>query len=329
MPEDEMVLIALNKEEAAAADSLDVLRCGAAVKAALASRGVPAIELRVEEKDFYDPGALREKIIGYGPSCVFNLFEGFGRDSAGEIEFAVLLESTGIRFTGNGSAALAACLNKAVSKQRLNDNGIAVPRGIFVTGCDDPALADIRLPVFIKPCCEDASKGIGPDSLVHTAEALARVIDVKSREFPRGLIVEEFISGPEYNAAFIGTFPFELLGVSAIRYERYPEFLPFLTYDSKWKNDAPEFRAIIPSIDEEMSSAFTEKIAAIAARAAAALGCKSYFRVDMREHNGELFVLDVNPNPDINVDSGFMRLACRKGYDYAGVIEKITALTKI
>jgi D-alanine-D-alanine ligase len=43
----------------------------------------------------------------------------------------------------------------------------------------------------------------------------------------------------------------------------------------------------------------------------------------MREKDGELFVLDVNPNPDINRDSGFMRQAYAKGYTYEDVIEKI------
>jgi D-alanine-D-alanine ligase len=43
--------------------------------------------------------------------------------------------------------------------------------------------------------------------------------------------------------------------------------------------------------------------------------------------NGGLFVLDANPNPDINIDSGFMRQACYRGYAYGDIMTMILRLS--
>ena len=43
----------------------------------------------------------------------------------------------------------------------------------------------------------------------------------------------------------------------------------------------------------------------------------------MREHSGRLCVLDINPNPDINNDSGFMKQAYGKGYTYTETVARI------
>jgi D-alanine-D-alanine ligase len=43
----------------------------------------------------------------------------------------------------------------------------------------------------------------------------------------------------------------------------------------------------------------------------------------MRERNRQIYVIDINPNPDINTDSGYIRQAQNYGYEYKNVIKKI------
>jgi len=37
------------------------------------------------------------------------------------------------------------------------------------------------------------------------------------------------------------------------------------------------------------------------------------FRVDMREKDGRICIIDVNPNPDLNIDSGLANQCKRSG----------------
>ncbi|MBU2250643.1 MAG: ATP-grasp domain-containing protein, partial [Candidatus Omnitrophica bacterium] len=280
----------------------------------------------IDKKDFLDPQGLKEKVNKNNPVCIFNLFEGFCDDSAKEAEFVKVLEASGIPFTGNPSAALEICLNKQKVKNILRRNKIPVPAGIFIDKTRSLDIEAFNFPLFIKPCFQDASVGIEEDCLVLKKEELLKTINSKLKRFPKGVLVEEFIDGKEYNAAFLGSFPYELLGIGKLDYQRHENLTPFLTYASKWEEAAPEFKKLVFSPCLEISDSLKDEIVGLSQRAAEALGCSGYFRVDFREKNNRLSILDVNPNPDINPDSGFISQARRKGYSYIGILEKILEL---
>ena len=52
--------------------------------------------------------------------------------------------------------------------------------------------------------------------------------------------------------------------------------------------------------------------------------CRDYFRVDFRvDKQGNPYVLEVNPNPDISEDAGLAAMAKVKGYPYKELIDKV------
>ncbi len=54
------------------------------------------------------------------------------------------------------------------------------------------------------------------------------------------------------------------------------------------------------------------------------MGCRDYARVDMRlDKNNNLYVIEVNPNPDISDDAGFARSARAYGLEFDEIINKI------
>jgi D-alanine-D-alanine ligase len=161
---------------------------------------------------------------------------------------------------------------------------------------------------------------------VRNKEELLSSLDKKKNEFPRGLMISEFIGGNEYNVGFLSNGKYEVLGISVIDYSKYKNLPHYLTYSAKWEEKSEEFKKIIPDPTYVLAADKKDRIIEIATLAAKTLGCNSYFRVDMREGNDQIYVIDINPNPDINTDSGYIHQAQHKGYKYEDIIEKIVDL---
>lgn len=322
--ESQAVVMCVGKEPMSRADVRDVLFCKRAVQKALIKLGFRPVTVYIERKNFRKPASIIERIAAHKPYCVFNLFEGLGYNPFKEAEFAALLEEASISFTGSQSCSLRVCLNKSKTKGILRAQGVRVPAGRFVRSIKDLNIKKMNFPLFLKPCKEDASLGIDGDSLVTDEIALIEVLHKKLKEFSRGMVIEEFISGNEYNVGMLGDYPYTPVGISTIDYSQYTDALPFLTYNSKWKKDSPEY-AIMPAPDAPITRRLRKRIISICRAAGKALGCRGYFRVDVRESQGRIYVLDVNPNPDISPDSGFARQAAHKGWGYEGLVARIMA----
>ncbi|MCM8756818.1 MAG: ATP-grasp domain-containing protein [Candidatus Omnitrophica bacterium] len=323
MTSNRVLLITISGEKRNKKDVKGAWQCKRSLEEVFLKKGLKFTEIILNKRDFENRDNLKKKILNKEPACIFNLFEGFSGDSYKEAEFVEILEELGVPFTGNNYYALKTCLNKAKVKEVLKKEGIPTPNGLFVREIKDVSFKDLLFPVFIKPCFDDASIGIDRDSLVKDRHLIEKVLVKKLRAHPQGLIVEEFIPGKEYNVGFLGDYPYELLGISVIDYSKYKDFTPFLTYNSKWEEDSEEYKILIPSCNEKIDEDLKKKILNISLRAGKILGCRSYFRIDLREKDGKLFVLDINPNPDINKDSGLMKQAYHKGYTYEDIIEKI------
>jgi len=325
MPDPGRVLIAVGAEPTERPDVLDALRCTRSVESVFSQRGIPVEKIYVGVSDFPRLNRVRREINLRKPLKVFNLFEGFGEDSGKEVHFARMLENLGVPFTGNPSKTLRRCLDKENTKRVLTRNSIRVPRGVFLRDLSGNPWSGLEFPLFIKPCFEDGSVGIKRDCLVREKSGLNEILSRKLAEFPRGIILEEFIEGREFNVGFLGAPPYEVLGVSVIDYSCHASRSPFLHYDSKWNPTCAEYNEIMPVLEEGIPSSLRECLVDMARRAGEALGCRGYFRVDLRERKGLPYVLDVNPNPDINEDSGFARQGRCRGYSYPEVVERILA----
>jgi D-alanine-D-alanine ligase len=318
------ILIAVTGEDTGRPDVCDAFICRDAVAEALKSRGWRVESLSVSEGDLAVPDRLIKRIKSFFPCCVFNLFEGFTSDSSAEIAFARILERARAAFTGNGSRTLELCRDKDATRKVLRGKSVPVASGLVVRSLDQ--LPDISrlLPVFIKPCCEDGSLGIGNDLPARTVDEAHRILQKYLPRFPEGMLVEEFLDGNEYQVAVLGNDNYETLGVAMIDYAQCHSD-SYLSYNSKWDESDPAYRQIAPRDGIVKDESLLNQLFDYARRAGAATGCRGYFRVDMRARGEEVLVLEVNPNPAITPDSGFMRQARFAGLDYADVIERIVA----
>jgi D-alanine-D-alanine ligase len=266
------------------------------------------------------------KLRKLNTDLVFNLFEGFCGSPETEAVLPEILSKMGIPCTGCPASALRLGLDKAKMKVILKAAGIRTPDFQLL---NPGTLNWFRLdyPCIVKPRCEDASHGLSPGSVVNDSASLERQIGLVSNWYSGGALVEKFIDGREFNATILGGSECSVLPVSEIVYS-LPSGMPrILTFAAKWEPDSPYFEGTKAICPAEVEAERRERIAETAVAAFRILGGQGYARVDMRmDHEGQVNVIEVNPNPDISPGSGAVRQAKAAGMTYTQFIEKIVQL---
>lgn len=251
---------------------------------------------------------------------VFNLCEGVNGISRYE-DFAVAaMDLARVPFTGATSWTVTIAHRKHIANTLLQAAGVPVPRFTLVRGADLPT--DLRYPVIVKPSGEDASVGIDAKAVCTSRKALrerlARVGSLWDE-----ILVQEYVPGREVNVGFVGA---ELLPMSEIEFRRMPKGCwPIVTYAAKWDTGSAEDLATVPVCPAALEPELAERVTSAARDAWKLIGQNmGYGRVDMRiSPEGQPFVLEVNPNPDISDDAGLSRMAAARGWDYNTLIEQV------
>ncbi len=271
---------------------------------------------------------LRELTDGRA-DLVFNMCEGAFLNSKFEMNIAALLELYGLKFTGNPSITLGVALNKGWTKDILRGAGIDTPEHFIASAPSVDIPQGLDFPLIVKPLTEDASLGIETDSVVYTREELSSRIEHILEEYSSQALVERFVDGREFNVALMGNDDATVvLPPSEIDFSEYPEELPRIcSYEAKWIEVSPLYRKTPPVCPAPVSEELKQRLESTALMAYRALSCRDYARVDMRlDKDGNLWVLEVNPNPDISKDAGFARAARAAGLEYHQFIGELVSI---
>jgi D-alanine-D-alanine ligase len=264
------------------------------------------------------------------PDVVMNLVEFFHNDPEQEHHVPAIFELLNMPYTGNRPLSLSMCQKKPQAKALMMGAGVRVPKGMLIDLSQGafPAVVDLRYPLIIKPAFDDASCGIDTGSVVHDRAALeARVLRLH-RDHAMASLVEEYIEGREIHCAILGDKPlplYEMQFMGGVDEDNRP--LPhIITYKAKWDpysrdHHAIEGRCPVPDLEPET----VKHIEQTALAAYRALTCRDYARVDMRlvPETGEVFVLEVNPNPDLADSCAFAASARASGRTYGQMINEI------
>lgn len=257
---------------------------------------------------------------------VFNLFEGFCNYPETEAAIPEILSETGIPFTGCPGPVLRLALDKAKTKLILKAAGIKTP-DFQLLNPETMSTFQLGYPCIVKPCCDDASSGLSAESVVHDFSALERQVSVICDSHGGNALVAKFLPGREFNATVMGNSEFIALPVSEIVYSLPPGMPEILTFEAKWEDDSPYFEGTKPVCPAEIKAEEQQRIAETITTVYRLLGCRGYARVDMRlDHEEQLNVIEVNPNPDISPGTGAARQAEAAGMTYTQFIEKIVQL---
>ncbi len=301
-----------------------VLDTAREVRLAIAGLGIEVDELRVARS----LRGVAQELRARGAEVVFNLVESIDNDYGREWQVAELLERHGFAYTGNGARPLKLCRAKDQTRRILLAEKVRVARGVVLRKARASPREELVFPAFVKPARVDGSIGIDAGSLVHDGEQLERrIAKLLAAGLPGPFMVEEFLPGKEIN---VSLFPSPEQGgfvvPTEIDFSPVPEHLPrFVTYDSKWNPQSPEFAC--RSVPAVLDASLRAEVERLARRAFCALGGSAYGRVDMRiDREGRPCVIDVNPNNDIHPEAGLAIAAKSVGLSYgqliAGVLER-------
>jgi len=261
------------------------------------------------------------------PRFVFNLCEEINGKCELEMCVAGLLELMGIPYTGSDPYVLGLALNKYHVKQILRAAGIPTARGYLrYPGQDLTIPRGTRFPVIVKPSRQDASLGINSNSVCYAPEQLEKQILYIHEVYGQEALVEEYLDGREFNVSVMGDRNPEILAVSEINFSGLPDDEPrIVSYRAKWDEDSSVFNSTVPVCPAPISKRLENRIRNIAIRSYQCIGCRDYARIDMRsDARGRIYVLEVNPNPDISPKAGFARAARAAGYSYSEMVLRIS-----
>lgn len=271
---------------------------------------------------------LFDNLISNKPSIdlVFNLCDdGFFADSQLEPHLPAVLDVLGILYTGSGYLTLALCLNKLRAKELFIANRLPTPKFQIFESENDKLKNNFKFPLIVKPVHEDASIGIKDESVVNNESELRKRIRVVIKEYNQPALVEEFIDGREFYVGILGDKQKEALPVAELVFGDFPEKKPrIFSYSAKWDEKSIEFNETEESCPANIDKELEKKLIGLALQASKILLCRDYVRIDFRvDKNGNPFILEVNPNPDLSPEDWLALMAKEKGYSYTELINRI------
>ncbi len=289
------------------------LMSGAGVLQALRSTGVDA--------HAFDPASQPLHLLkqqGF-VRCFIALHGRHGED--GTVQGA--LELMGIPYTGSGVMASSVAIDKITTKRLWRADGLSTPRWLSLdrdqlsTDLVDRAMAELGLPLFVKPPHEGSSIGISKVS--NSSEMQAAL--TSAAQFDRSLLCEEFIDGPELTCPVLGEGA-DAVALPVIRIEAEGG-----NYDYQNKYFTDTTRYLIGALSQEQEL----EIQTLVLAAYRSLGCRGWGRADLmlRNSDGKPFLLEMNTSPGMTSHSLVPMSARAAGISYEQLCLWLIAQAKL
>ncbi len=263
-----------------------------------------------------------EKVLREKPDLVFNFAEGHGISRSREARVPALLELLGIPYTGSDPFTMAVTLDKDCAKKLVAHAGIAVPASIAIEAgvpLSEVALANLKMPVVVKPAWEGSSKGIRDKCLVENAADLPSLIESLRKDHSQTVMIEEYIEGEELTVGLLGNGDPSVLGIMHVVPKRQTNRF---IYSLETKRD---YRNLVKyECPPKLSAHILDRVTADAKLAFHTLGCRDVARVDFRLKGETPYFLEVNPLPGLNpIDSDLVFIAGLVNWSYEKLVMTI------
>jgi D-alanine-D-alanine ligase len=271
-----------------------------------------------------------------GVDVVFPVLHGpYGED--GTVQGA--LETLDVAYVGAGVAASALCMDKVLFKELMATAG--VPQVDYVgvrrerwdraPGEVLGELAELGLPVFVKPAHLGSSVGIGK---VLAVGELGQALERAFQHDPL-VIVEACSRGIEVECAVLGLPHGEHAPTAGAANGARPAAPAALAsepgeivfagdwYDYEAKYSAGGMELVLPA---RISAAASERVRELALATFAYAGCEGLARVDFFVEDGLVLVNELNTMPGFTPTSVYARLIEAAGVPYPELVDRLCRL---
>lgn len=300
----------------------DLISVGRNIEQTLLKRGY-----RVTFFDFNDLPKAFSDLQKSDVDLVFNVCERINNSSLLEPHAASILDTLQIPYTGSNPFTLALCIDKIRVKKLLAFHSIPTPKWDYAYTLEDEISDELEYPLIVKPGNTDNSIGITNDSVVTKKKELDRQLNKIVKDMGSPALVEEYIEGDEYDVTILGSDEYDLriLPLSRSIFKDMPKgYWHIYPYEAKW-TDSPIYNKIITQRPpKNISKKLESLISEIALDTYNILDGHDYGRVEVRvDEEDNPYVLELNPNPSININDCVPAVAELIGMDYGDFIEEI------
>ncbi|QQG36374.1 MAG: D-alanine--D-alanine ligase [Micavibrio aeruginosavorus] len=280
-----------------------------------------------------DHATLIEDLRRTKPDLVLNFCDnGFNNNPRQEMHVPALLEMLGLPYSGAGADCLLLSYDKFIVNQFAKQLNIPTPKETLLTG-NSCAIEDWDIfPAMVKPNAADNSVGIDIRSVVHDRASLrAQIGRLRNDMGIEDILVQEFLPGTEYRVTMIGNtgHGFTYLPTFEWDYSKLPANVPhILTHESKYDINGPYDN--LKSRHSVLSPELRQPMERYSEALFKALRCRDCAKIDYRlDKDGQLRLVEFNPNPSWDEGAYINQEDIDKGYHYVDILRLLLEVAQI
>jgi D-alanine-D-alanine ligase len=268
-------------------------------------------------------------IQSFRPHITFNLLEEFDSNTLYDSHVVSYLILRQQKFTGCNPRGLMLSHDKVLCKQILGYHGVSTPGFcVYPIGRAIRKPSRLNYPLFVKSATEDASNGLSHRSIVHDEiELTDRVLHIHE-EVGTDALCEEYIDGRELYVGVLGNSRLNVFPTWELKFDHNPDEIPLIaTREAKWDADFQQKFGVMTYPAADLTPDQQRHISRMCRQIYRVLSLSGYARIDLRMNsNGELFVLEANPNPNLSYGEDFSEAADAAGIEYEDLMSRILNL---
>jgi D-alanine-D-alanine ligase len=271
-------------------------------------------------------GPIRQANEEFKPHIAFNLLEAFHEVGTFDQNVVSYLELLRLPYTGCNPRGMLLARDKALSKKLMHYHRIPVPDFVVVPRGRKARLPKrFSFPLMVKSLTQEASIGISQASVVDDQSKLVERVQFIHDSIATDAIIEQYIEGREHYCGVIGNQRLQVLPVWEMTFANMPDGQRRIATERvKWNAKYQKRVGIDTGVAKGLPEGTADRIQHISLRVYQVLQLSGYARVDLRlDAQGEVYVLEANPNPQIAAAEDFAQSAALAGMAYPALLQRI------